>query len=49
MSSDGTYKWLMVAMLWSVCFLNYADRQVIFTVFHYWAQSFICPMPHSGA
>ena len=33
MSSDGTYKWLVVAMLWSVCFLNYADRQVIFTVF----------------
>ena len=33
MSGDGAYKWLMVAMLWSVCFLNYADRQVIFTVF----------------
>jgi MFS family permease len=33
MSSDGTYKWLVVAMLWSVCFLNYADRQAIFTVF----------------
>jgi len=33
MSSDGSYKWLMVAMLWCVCFLNYADRQVIFTVF----------------
>ena len=27
------YKWLVVAMLWCVCFLNYADRQLIFTVF----------------
>lgn len=27
------YKWAVVAMLWCVCFLNYADRQVIFTVF----------------
>jgi MFS family permease len=33
MSSDGIYKWLMVGMLWCVCFLNYADRQLIFTVF----------------
>ncbi len=27
------YKWFVVAMLWCVCFLNYADRQLIFTVF----------------
>ena len=27
------YKWLVVAMLWMVCFFNYADRQVIFSVF----------------
>ena len=33
MRVDGTYKWLVVAMLWCVCFLNYADRQLIFTVF----------------
>jgi MFS family permease len=27
------YKWLVVAMLWMVCFFNYADRQAIFAVF----------------
>src|SRR5262245_20280257 len=29
----GSYKWLVVAMLWFVCFFNYADRQAIFSVF----------------
>jgi MFS family permease len=33
MRTAGIYKWLVVAMLWCVCFLNYADRQMIFTVF----------------
>lgn len=33
MNVDGAYKWFVVAMLWWVCFLNYADRQLIFTVF----------------
>jgi len=33
MNVDGAYKWFVVAMLWCVCFLNYADRQLIFTVF----------------
>ena len=28
-----TYKWWVVAMLWFVCFFNYADRQAIFSVF----------------
>jgi MFS family permease len=28
-----TYKWFVVAMLWFVCFFNYADRQAIFSVF----------------
>jgi len=28
-----SYKWLVVAMLWMVCFFNYADRQAIFAVF----------------
>jgi len=28
-----TTAWLVVAMLWLVCFLNYADRQAIFSVF----------------
>ena len=28
-----SYKWLVVAMLWFVCFFNYADRQAIFAVF----------------
>jgi MFS family permease len=27
------YKWLVVGILWLVCTLNYADRQLIFTVF----------------
>src|SRR5262250_482075 len=27
------YKWFVVAMLWFVCFFNYADRQAIFSVF----------------
>lgn len=27
------YKWWVVAMLWFTCFLNYADRQAIFSVF----------------
>jgi MFS family permease len=28
-----SYRWLVVAMLWCVCFFNYADRQAIFSVF----------------
>src|SRR5437867_2884219 len=32
--ADGSdYKWWVVAMLWFVCFFNYADRQAIFAVF----------------
>ncbi|MBI3681541.1 MAG: MFS transporter [Acidobacteria bacterium] len=27
------YKWCVVAMLWSIAFFNYADRQAIFSVF----------------
>jgi MFS family permease len=27
------YKWLVVGVLWCVCFFNYADRQAIFAVF----------------
>ncbi len=29
----NSYKWFVVGMLWLVCFLNYADRQAIFSVF----------------
>src|SRR5690349_14468447 len=28
-----SYKWLVVFLLWFVCFFNYADRQAIFSVF----------------
>lgn len=28
-----SYKWWVVGMLWFICFLNYADRQTIFSVF----------------
>jgi MFS family permease len=31
--SSGSYRWWMVAMLWLVCFANYADRQAIFSIF----------------
>src|SRR5438105_408281 len=31
--NESGYKWLVVAMLWFVCFFNYADRQAIFSVF----------------
>src|SRR3954452_8026740 len=27
------YRWVVIAMLWFVCFFNYADRQAIFSVF----------------
>lgn len=30
---DRHYKWVVVGMLWCVCLLNYADRQLIYTVF----------------
>ena len=30
---SSTYAWLVVAMLWLICFFNYADRQAIFSVF----------------
>ena len=32
-SMHPRYKWAVVAMLWFVCFFNYADRQAIFAVF----------------
>jgi len=33
MMKKDTYKWAVVAMLWFICFFNYADRQSIFSVF----------------
>jgi MFS family permease len=30
---SANYKWLVVGMLWFICFFNYADRQAIFSVF----------------
>lgn len=30
---NSSYKWWLVAMLWFVCFFNYADRQAIYSVF----------------
>src|SRR5690349_16282703 len=33
MRPGGAYNWWVVAMLWCVCFFNYADRQAIFSVF----------------
>lgn len=31
--SAGNYKWIVVGLLWLVCFFNYADRQAVFSVF----------------
>src|SRR5690242_14904099 len=33
MGEKTRYRWLVVGMLWSICFFNYADRQAIFSVF----------------
>ena len=33
LASRPLYKWLLVGMLWFVCFFNYADRQAIFSLF----------------
>ncbi len=33
MAQANSYRWWVVAMLWFVCFFNYADRQAIFSVF----------------
>jgi MFS family permease len=30
---SGLYKWMVVAMLWGICFFNYADRQSISAIF----------------
>ena len=32
-SPSVRYRWTVVAMLWLICFFNYADRQAIFSVF----------------
>lgn len=37
---QGRYKWLVVGLLWSACFLNYADRQAIFALFPLLRESF---------
>lgn len=31
--NNKNYKWVVVGLLWLVCFFNYADRQAIFSVF----------------
>src|SRR3954470_19702598 len=32
-ANASLYKWAVVGMLWSICVLNYADRQAISSVF----------------
>jgi MFS family permease len=39
-SSPALYRWQVVAMLWLVCFFNYADRQAIYAVFPLLGQEF---------
>jgi MFS family permease len=31
--THGAYRWLVIVMLWLVCFFSYADRQAFFSVF----------------
>ena len=33
MINNKYYKWVVVGLLWFVCFFNYADRQAVFSVF----------------
>src|SRR3954471_17755772 len=39
-ANASLYKWAVVGMLWSICVLNYADRQAIFSVFPKLEQEF---------
>ena len=32
-TSPGTYAWVVIVLLWLVCFFSYADRQALFSVF----------------
>jgi MFS family permease len=48
MSTSSRYKWAVVAMLWWVCFFNYADRQAIFSVFPLLKQEFQLSDPQLG-
>jgi hypothetical protein len=31
--ASGGYSWVVVLLLWAVCFFSYADRQAFFSVF----------------
>ncbi len=42
------YKWLVIAMLWFVCFLNYGDRQAIFSIFPKLKDAFGCDKVELG-
>jgi len=33
LAARPSYRWQVVAMLWAICFFNYADRQAVFSVF----------------
>ena len=37
---SAAYAWFVVLMLWSLCFLNYADRQILSSVFPILEQQF---------
>jgi MFS family permease len=47
-SLPPSYKWWVVAMLWCVCFFNYADRQAIFAVFPKLKEEFGFDKVHLG-
>ncbi|MDE2127883.1 MAG: MFS transporter [Armatimonadetes bacterium] len=33
LGGDRRYRWMVVAMLWLICVLNYADRQALFAIY----------------
>lgn len=46
---QGAYRWWMVVMLWAVCFINYADRQAIYSIFPPLQQEFSLSLTKLGA
>jgi MFS family permease len=48
-AQTGAYRWWVVAMLWLVCFANYADRQAIFSIFPPLQQEFSLSRVQLGA
>lgn len=48
MPQNPKYRWFVVAMLWTIAFFNYADRQAIFSVFPLLAEEFDLSLVQRG-